>query len=159
KDGDLERDPAKYFFSIFGEPSVHGIWGYRFEGHHVSLNYTVIDGRIASSPSFFGSNPAEIREGRRKGLRVLAREEDLGHKLMDSLTPEQRGIAIVDKTVYADVLTTNSRKAALSGQPNGLPSAKMTAPQKQMLEDLVAEYADDFPPEIGDARMAQFHRL
>jgi hypothetical protein len=159
KDGDLERDPAKYFFSIFGEPTMNGTWGYRFEGHHVSLNYTVVGGMIASTPSFFGSNPAEIREGRRKGLRVLAREEDLGHGLMDSMTPEQRGIAIVDKTAYGDILTTNSRKAALSGQPNGLPSAKMTAAQKQMLDDLVSEYADDFPPEIASARMAQFHRL
>ena len=68
KDGDLERDPAKYFFSIFGEPTMNGTWGYRFEGHHVSLNYTVVGGTIASTPSFFGSNPAEIREGRRKGL-------------------------------------------------------------------------------------------
>src|SRR5579864_1242920 len=97
KDGDMERDPGKYFVSIFGEPSEHGTWGYRFEGHHVSLNYTIVDGKIASSPSFFGSNPAKILEGRRKGLRALAREDDLGYKLIESLTGEQRAIAVVDK--------------------------------------------------------------
>ena len=43
----------------------HGTWGYRFEGHHVSLNYAIVDGKIASSPSFFGSNPAQILDGRR----------------------------------------------------------------------------------------------
>lgn len=159
KDGDIERDPTKYYVTIFGEPTVSGTWGYRFEGHHVSLNYTVVGGKIASSPSFFGSNPAEVREGRRKGLRVLAREEDLGHALMDSLTAEQRALAIVDKNVYSDLLTTNTRKAALNGQPNGLPSSGMTTAQKQLLDDLVSEYANDFPPEITAARMAQFHRL
>ena len=159
KDGNIERDPAKYFFTVFGEPGKDAAWGYRFEGHHVSLNYTVAGGKIASTPSFFGSNPAEILEGRRKGLRALAREEDLGRKLLDSLTEEQRGIAVVEKTPYPDILTTNSRKAALNGQPNGLPSAKMTASQKEILEQLVAEYAWDFPPEIAEARMAQFRRL
>jgi hypothetical protein len=159
KDGVFERDPAKYYFTVFGEPALNGTWGYRIEGHHVSLNYTVVDGKIASSPSFFGANPAEILEGRHKGLRALAREDDLGFKLMDSLTPEQRETAIVDKTAYPDVVTKNSRKAALSGQPNGLPSSKMTVAQKQLLEDLVAEYADDFPPEIANTRMTKFHRL
>lgn len=159
KDGNTERDPAKYFFTIFGEPTPNGAWGYRFEGHHVSLNYTIVAGRIASSPSFFGSNPAQVMDGRRKGLRALAREEDLGRKMLDSLTEEQRAIAVVDKNPYPDILTTNSRKAALNGQPSGLPFAKMTAPQKEILEQLVAEYAWDFPQDIADARMAQFRRL
>jgi hypothetical protein len=70
----MERDPGKYFVSIFGE-SEKGAWGYRFEGHHVSLNYTIVDG-IASSPSFFGSNPAQILDGRARAC-ALAREDDL----------------------------------------------------------------------------------
>jgi len=159
RDGDLERDPNKYFVSIFGEPSEHGVWGYRFEGHHVSLNYTIVDGKIASSPSFFGSNPAQILDGRRKGLRALAREDDLGYKLVDSLTADERPIAVVEKEAPGDILTTNSRKAALNGQPNGLAFSKMTAPQKDAFETLVAEYANDFPPEIATQRMEQFRRL
>ena len=159
KNGDMERDPAKYFVSIFGEPSEHGAWGYRFEGHHVSLNYTIVDGKIASSPSFFGSNPAQILDGRRKGLRALAREDDLGYKLVDSLTGEERAIAVVDKEAPGDILTTNTRKAALNGQPNGLPYSKMTAPQKEIMDALIAEYANDFPPEIASHRVEQFRRL
>ncbi len=159
RDGDLERDPNKYFVSIFGEPSEHGVWGYRFEGHHVSLNYTIVDGKIASSPSFFGSNPAQVLDGRRKGLRALAREDDLGYKLVDSLTAEQRAVAVVDKVAPGDLLTTNTRKAALSGQPNGLAYSKMTAPQKEAMEALIAEYANDFPAEIAAQRVEQFHRL
>jgi hypothetical protein len=158
KDMLFDRDTDKYFLSIFGEPSEKGVWGYRFEGHHVSLNYTVVNGKIASTPNFWGSNPAEVREGRRKGLRVLARQEDLGRKLVESLTPEQRATAIVDAKAYNDILTTNSRKAALSGQPNGLAFAKMTAPQKAMLEEVVAEYAYDFPAEVTEQRMAQYRK-
>src|SRR5579871_5226438 len=67
-----ERDPEKYYFSIFGQPTAGGTWGYRVEGHHLSQNFTVVSGRVAGSPSFFGSNPAEVRVGPRTGLRVLA---------------------------------------------------------------------------------------
>src|SRR5271170_5837147 len=93
-----ERDPEKYYVSIFGEPSEKGTWGYRFEGHHISMNFTVADGRIASSPNFFGANPAEVKVGPRTGLRALKPEEDLGRALIKSLTVAQRATAIVDKT-------------------------------------------------------------
>jgi hypothetical protein len=159
KDGDLERDPMKYYVTIFGEPSAKGAWGYRFEGHHVSLNYTIVNGKIASTPSFFGSNPAEVLETRRKGLRVLARQQDSAQKMIESLTPSQLAEAVTDKTAPGDILTTNSRKAALSGQPNGLAWSKLTAPQRDLLEQVVAEYAFDFPPEIAEARMTQFKKV
>jgi hypothetical protein len=153
-----ERDPDKYFVSIFGEPSVQGRWGYRVEGHHVSLNFTVIGGRIASTPSFFGSNPADVPDGPMKGLRALGREEDLGRELVQSLSQTQRATAIVEKIAPADILTTNSRKAALKGQGTGLPFADMTLPQKEILQRLVAEYAADFPTEIAEKRLEQFRR-
>src|SRR5579862_4521476 len=82
------RDPEGYFFTVFGEPSATGTWGYRIEGHHVSQNFTIADGKVQGAPSFFGTNPAEIREGPRKGLRVLAREDDLGRELVKSLTAD-----------------------------------------------------------------------
>jgi len=153
-----ERDPEKYYVSIFGEPAEQGTWGYRFEGHHISLNFTVANGRIASSPSFFGANPAEVKEGPRAGLRALMREEDLGRELIQSLTEPQRATAIVDKTAYKDIITFDSRKAALSGHPNGLPFAKMTAKQKEILTALVTDYASNFPPQIADARVEQFRK-
>ena len=76
------RDPDLYFFSIFGEPSESGTWGYRVEGHHVSQNFTIVNGKVIGAPSFFGTNPAEVREGPRKGLRPLSREDDLAHTLI-----------------------------------------------------------------------------
>ncbi len=153
-----ERDPEKYYVSIFGEPSEQGTWGYRFEGHHISLNFTIVNGKVASSPNFFGANPAEVKEGPRAGLRALKREEDLGRDLVKSLTDAQRAIAIVDKTAPKDIITFDSRKAALSGQPNGLPFNKMTAKQKELLTELVSEYASNFPPQIADWRMDQYRK-
>jgi hypothetical protein len=153
-----ERDPEKYYVSIFGDPGPQGTWGYRFEGHHISLNFTVVNGKIASSPSFFGSNPAMVKEGPRAGLRALGREEDLGRELIQSLNDAQRATAIVDKTAYKDIITFDSRKAALSGQPNGLPFAKLTAKQKEILAELVSDYASNFPPAIADMRLEQYRK-
>ena len=153
-----ERDPEKYFLSIFGEPAEHGTWGYRFEGHHVAMNFTVLNGRIASSPNFFGSNPAEVKEGPRAGLRALKYEEDIAREFMQSLTPEQRAIAIVDKKAYPEILTSDSRKAALSGQPNGIAFAKLTAKQKDILKRLVTEYASNFPDAIAQTRLDQYSK-
>ncbi len=113
------RNPQKYYFSVFGEPSDTGTWGYRVEGHHLSQNFTVVNGKIGDTPSFFGSNPAEVREGPRKGLRMLAAEEDLARDLLESLTPEQKKIAIVTDKAYPDILTMASRKAALEGPALG----------------------------------------
>lgn len=153
-----ERDPEKYYVSIFGEPAETGTWGYRFEGHHISLNFTIVNGRIASSPSFFGDNPAHVKEGPRAGLAALLREEDLGRAMIKSLDDSQRATAIVDKTAPKDIITFDSRKAALNGQPNGLPFSKLNAKQKEAMTTLVAEYANNFPPQIADFRMDQFRK-
>jgi hypothetical protein len=153
-----ERDPEKYYFSVFGEPADTGTWGYRVEGHHVSLNFTVVNGRVASSPNFFGANPAEVREGPRAGLRALKREEDLGREFVKSLTDAQRAIAIVEKKAYPDIITMASRKAALTGQPNGLPFAKLTVKQKDILGELIGEYAGNFPAPLAEARIEQFRK-
>ncbi len=96
-DGHPHRYPERYLFTIFGTPSATEPWGWRFEGHHISQNWTVVSGTaIASSPQFFGSNPAEVRTGPKTGLRVLAAEEDLARTLLQSLDETQRTAAMVD---------------------------------------------------------------
>ena len=131
-DSGERRSPEKYYFSIFGRPGEAGPWGYRVEGHHVSLNFTVVDGRVAASPNFFGANPAEVR---------------------NALDADQRRIAVVSEKAYRDILTANSRKAALEGHPSGLPAAKMSARQRLMLEAVVREYAENLPEPVAQARM------
>ncbi len=152
------RNPEKYYFTVFGEPSDTGTWGFRVEGHHLSQNFTVVNGKVADTPSFFGANPAEVREGPRKGLRTLAAEEDLGRDLMESLTPEEKKVAIVTPDAYKDILTEASRKAALEGQPSGLSAAKMSKKQFDLLQTLIASYAQNVPEQLAQARMEQLKK-
>jgi hypothetical protein len=152
------RDPDNYYVSIFGEPSETGEWGYRFEGHHVSQNFTLVNGKIQGAPSFFGSNPAEVMDGPRKGLRALAGEEDLALAAINSLNPEQRKVAIFDAKAPADILTTNSREAALKGQPSGISASAMTPAQRAKLQDLLEEYCSNMPDQIAELREAQIKK-
>jgi hypothetical protein len=154
KDSGERRNPEKYYFSIFGTPSDKGNWAFRFEGHHVAQNFTLANGRVSGGPSFFGANPAEVREGPRKGLRVLHAEEDLGRDLITALKADQKAVAIVSKTAYKDILTEASRKASLEGQPSGLSAAKMTPAQRELLHKIIREYTDNVPEPVAVPRQA-----
>jgi hypothetical protein len=152
------RDPDNYYISIFGDPSETGEWGYRFEGHHVSQNFTLVNGKVQGAPSFFGSNPAEVLDGPRKGLRVLANEEDLALGVVNSLTADQRKVAIFDVKAPADIITTNTREAALKGQATGISASAMTPAQRTKLQDLLEEYCSNMPEEIAALREAQIKK-
>jgi len=152
------RNPEKYYFSVFGTPSDNGTWGYRVEGHHLSQNYTVVKGKVIDGPSFFGANPAEVRQGPRRGLRTLAGEEDLGFDLIHALDEPQQKLAIVDPTAYGDILTAAKRKAALQGQPSGISASKMNVHQFDALMALVGEYARNVPEELAERRMEQINQ-
>ena len=155
KDSGERRNPEKYYFSIFGTPSDAGAWGWRVEGHHLSQNYTVANGQVVDGPSFFGSNPAEVREGPRKGLRVLSAEDDLGLELIHALDEPLQKTAIVDGTAYTDILTAASRKAALAGQPSGLSASKMNPKQFDAMRALAELYARNLPDELARRRVKQ----
>ncbi|HEY2931477.1 MAG TPA: DUF3500 domain-containing protein [Acidobacteriota bacterium] len=155
--GAVRRDPELYFFTVFGTPSANGAWGWRVEGHHLSLNFTIVDGKmVATTPSFFGANPAEVREGPHKGLRALQGEEDLARDLLNSLTAEQRERAILDKNALT-MVTGNSRKAN-PVSPAGISAAEFTASQKASLKKLLQEYASSMAPELSQARMEKLQR-
>jgi hypothetical protein len=147
------RDPELYYVSIFGKPGESDPWGWRFEGHHISLNYTVIRGaRVASTPSFFGSNPAEVQHGPRKGVRPLATEEDKARAFVKSLDDKQRSVAIVSAEAPRDIITTNSRKAD-PVKPFGLQANRLGQKQADILMDLLMSYASNMPSDIAAARM------
>jgi Protein of unknown function (DUF3500) len=152
-DSGERRNPEKYHFTIFGTPSDSGTWGWRVEGHHLSQNYTVANGQVVDGPSFFGSNPAEVRQGPRKGLRVLSAEDDMGFEVLRTLDEPMRKVAIVDAKAYADILTAASRKAALAGQPSGLQASKMNAKQFEALRALTELYARNLPDDLAQRRM------
>src|ERR1700756_1887001 len=152
------RNPELYYFSVFGTPSDTGAWGYRVEGHHLSQNYTVVNGDVVDGPSFFGANPARIQEGPRKGLRTLPGEDDLGFDLIHALDEKQQKVAIVDPIAYREILTGASREAALRGQPSGLSASTMNVRQFDALMALMEEYARNVPDELAERRIAQINK-
>jgi len=153
--GSLMRDPEKYFIVFFGAPDPKAPWGWRFEGHHLSLNFTLLgDKAVATTPSFLGANPAEVRKGPKKGLRILAAEEDEARSLMGLLDPAQRAAAIVDSRTYGDIVTANRDRVSPIDN-RGLEARAMNAAQKAQLRKLVETYADNFEPQLRAARLAR----
>jgi hypothetical protein len=149
----VRRDPELYFLVIFGEPTATGTWGWRYEGHHISLNWTLVGGAsIASTPQFLGSNPAEVRHGPQKGRRVLAAEEDLARALLGSLTETQRTQAVISPRAPADILSSNLRRATPQ-EERGLAHAGMTPEQRGLLLALIDEYAGTQPQAVARARL------
>ena len=152
-EGSSSRDPGLYTLAVFGEPSESGTWGFRYEGHHVSLNWTFVAGRsIASTPQFLGANPAEVKDGPLKGTRALAAEEDLGRAFVKALDAERRSRAVVSTSAPADILTGASRRAATQGD-RGLAWDSMTADQQAQILRILEEHAGAQRPELAAARM------
>jgi hypothetical protein len=147
KNGAMVRNPEWYFFTIFGTPAKTGRWGWRVEGHHLSLNFTM-DGTqvVAATPFFFGANPAEVKGGRQKGLRVLASAEDLAKDLYHALSEGQRQIALQKGKFPEPGEKTVAPKV---GAPVGLAAAKMNDAQKALLMKLLHSYTDRMPPDVG----------
>jgi hypothetical protein len=154
----LVRDTERYFFSVFGTPSARDAWGWRVEGHHISLQFTVVNGTlVAASPSFFGTNPAEVRDGPKKGLRILGVEEDAARALLQSLDASQRTKAIVDAKAPGDMLTMNDLSInPLS--PSGIMTGDLTAAQRDLLMKLIDVYTGYMASDLAEERTARFRK-
>jgi hypothetical protein len=152
------RDPLEYYVTIFGTPAANGAWGWRVEGHHVSLHFNVADGAVvASAPTFFGSNPAEVREGPKKGLRILGAQEDAAHALVASLDDKQRGIAVFANVAPNEIVTNNAVRAdPLS--PAGLTGAAMTPAQRDLLVKLIDVYVSYMNADIAADRLSRLQK-
>jgi hypothetical protein len=156
KNGRMVRNPEWYFFTIFGTPSKTGKWGWRVEGHHLSLNFTIDGGKlIAATPAFFGANPATVMQGPRKGLRTLPQAEDLAKQLFLALDAEQKRLAYQEKA-FPEIDAQN--RAPRLGAPLGLPASKMTEKQRGILLKLLQAYAGRMPDEVAEAQMHEVHK-
>jgi len=151
KNGSMVRNPGWYFFTIFGTPSKTSKWGWRVEGHHLSLNFVVDGGKVsAATPAFFGANPATLMQGPNKGSRLLPEADDLAKDLFQSLDAEQKTVAF-QKEQFPEVQgRTNAPKV---GEAKGLPAAKMTEGQRATLLKLLQAYANRMPADIAIAEM------
>lgn len=143
------RDSENYFVSIFGTPGSKAPWGWRFEGHHLSLNFTCAGNGPAVTPAFFGANPGKVKEGSRAGLRVLSREEDLGRELAASLSSSQREQAVVLKEVPKDIFNDPARAEMTA--PEGIAYSALQPAQQKILESIIREYLEKSRPEVANA--------
>jgi len=145
--GGFVRDPSAYYLTIFGEPSPTATWGWRLEGHHLSISLTIVDGhRVVAAPAFFGASPAQVATGPMSGTRVLGREDQLGVDLLASLDETQRRAARY-APLPDDILTRPGAK--LTDLP-GLRGSQLTAQQRVKLAALVDEAAGNIPAELAD---------
>jgi len=149
--GDLERrtgignwerrDPKRYWLAVFGDPAGDDPWAWRFGGHHVAVQATVIDGRIVRpAPSFLGANPATIPDGPRAGERAIDGEERLARSLLVSLTPAERAIAVVDPVAPPDILSGNGRRADVGDIATGIRHDGLGGQARAGLEALIRHY-------------------
>jgi hypothetical protein len=153
--GRLARDADAYRFTIFGTPAPKGTWGWRVEGHHVSLHFSVVNGTAtASTPSFAGSNPAEVRDGAEKGTRVLGVLEDTGRALVTALDASQRSTAVINTTAPNEIVTGNSLDIEPLS-PEGLRASAMTAAQRDLLMAIVDAYAGLMAADLAADRLAK----
>jgi hypothetical protein len=154
----LARDPERYFFSIFGSPSTRTTWGWRVEGHHVSLQFTVVNGTLtAGSPTFFGSNPAEVKDGPQKGTRVLGPVEDAARALVTALDATQRAQAVINVTAPNDIVTMANVKIDPLA-PVGIAWSAMTASQRQLLRKLIDVYAGFLADDMAADRLTKIEK-
>lgn len=152
------RDPGLYYFSIFGTPSHAAPWGVRAEGHHLSLNFTLVrDTLVATAPAFFGANPAVVRSGSRRGLRPLAEEEDVARELVFSLDERQLQVAVIAGVTPRDIVTGNAaRVEPLS--PIGIRATELRPEQAAILVRLLEVYLGRMAEPLAEQRRAALER-
>jgi hypothetical protein len=156
----LSRDPENYAIAIYGEPNKESRpWGWRIEGHHLSLHWTLRgDEYVATLPQFFGANPARVPrdfgKALRAGTRVLGEEEDRARALLASLSPTQRAAAIFDARPYGDIVTRNAERAT-PPEAKGIAFTELSTAQQAQVLSLVSAFAEHLKPEYAQARLAR----
>lgn len=161
--GEMENNPVRrnhkaYFTSIFGKPADKATWGYRYEGHHLAVNVTIVDGQhLIASPTFMGASPAKVVEGRLKGTHILAKEEELARALAVSLQQSGKAIVYTDKAP-GDILT-GEKRVAQQLEPVGVTADVLTEEQKSLLHSLIAEYANRHRPAIAEQEIKAIQSL
>ncbi|NKB71304.1 MAG: DUF3500 domain-containing protein [Candidatus Latescibacteria bacterium] len=138
----LPRDPDGYFISLFGDIGhAKTPWGWRFEGHHISLNFTIRDNQLAATPLFLGANPAQVAHGQLEGVRPLKEEEELAYELLHQFDGEQRRQAIFSSEAKGGILTGNAERIGDVLPDDGLSYDAMNAGQRQVMAALVGVFA------------------
>ena len=142
------RDPGRYYVSIFGAPGNFP-WGWRFEGHHLSLNVALpVAGHVSVTPFFVGAHPATVTGGPHKGFRLLGGSEDLARRIMNGLSEEQRDTALIANRSFGDIVASPQREKDL-GQPRGLELGTMDGPSRVLVERLMDDFLNTLAPDLA----------
>jgi hypothetical protein len=136
-----KRDASKYYIAFYGTPHKDSLWAWSFEGHHLSLNFTVSPEAIAFAPAFWGSNPGIVPIGPEQGKIVLKTDHNLGLQLVNSLSPAQLEQTLVSSKTYGEILTQNQDAVALIPN-NGIAYRQLQAPQKKLLKQIIHHHLD-----------------
>ncbi len=153
--GRFDRNPELYFFSLFGTPGSDAPWGWRVQGHHLSLHFAIADGRtVAATPHFFGSNPAQVRSGPKTGLRALREREDAARALVTALDASQRSTAVVDEVAPDDIIT-GAELMIDPLSPVGVKASALTASQRALLMRVIDSYTSVMADDIAAEQMAK----
>ena len=148
------RSQDEYWVSVFGTPAAGGTWGWRWEGHHLSLHYTIVDGEITvSTPTFLGANPAAVPSGPRRGMRAMKEQEDTARALLASLNEDQRDVAIFDDVAPTNVVT-GADLVVDPLDPIGIPGSALTAAQQDLLMAVIESYVGIMADDIAALRRA-----
>ena len=151
RDG-IRRDPARYWFAVFGEPNDASPWSWRIGGHHVAIQSTLIGDRVlGAAPSFLGANPATVPAGARAGHRAIDGEEPLARALLVGLSSTQRQIAVVDPVAPPDILSGNGHRADLAQIPAGIRHDQLDRAQQGELEGLIRHYLERSAADVAAA--------
>ena len=152
-ENDHHRDPLKYYFTIFGTPSAKDIWGWRVEGHHISLNFSSDSNKLISgTPGFLGSNPAVVLSGPEKGLEILKGENKIAIELLLSLTKDQLEKAIISAVAPNEIITNASRKAMIENS-KGINYSDLTTEQQKIFMQLLSVYIHRYTSSYANEMM------
>ncbi|NJC65647.1 DUF3500 domain-containing protein [Planosporangium flavigriseum] len=152
------RHSNDYWVNVFGDPDGDSRWGWRFEGHHISVTMTVDGDRVYPTPVFLGANPATVSYAGHPVVRPLALEEDLARALLDAMGPAGRTRAITADTAPADIASGQQPHVDAPLTPQGVPAHRLTPPARDLLDRLVAVYLDRLPPELARQEAARVDR-
>lgn len=149
------RHSDDYRVAVFGDPSRDDRWSWRFEGHHLSVTMTVVDGVVHPAPIFLGANPARVAYRDRTVSRPLAPEEDLGHELLAALGTTGRASAVVSDAAPADIRSGTRPSFTDRIEPSGIARGAMPAPARELFDRLTGLYLDRLPAELAAAEAAR----
>ncbi len=142
-----------YWFTIFGDPGKDKIWGWKFEGHHISLNFTYSPGGVTCTPMFTGINPALTQTGPYAGFNIMFEENQFGNQLFNSLSPDLKQKAVVSELpVDADVTTKTGKEPHLKAKL-GVNYLEMDAPQQLLVENILKAWVENLAPTLAKEKM------